>query len=164
MLRACGNDRSGLTRRQSRSRLRGSYEEVGGNIFFLFLHLCTPRLCDDLPHSIAMTTVRLFPLAPSPTSPMSTRDWPTAVANDSTCSPRSERRLARATSLRSVRGAWWGGVCESGVWRQPSTFHSLCFLHRGAQSLADLGTRDSAGIYVIVNRSQSHRNCRTLRV
>jgi len=36
-LRACGNDRPGLTRRQSRSRLRGSYEEVGGNIFFLSL-------------------------------------------------------------------------------------------------------------------------------
>lgn len=132
-------------------KLRESRREY---LFSLFLHLYTPRLRDDLPHSIAMTTVRLFPLAPSPTS---TRDWPSAVTNDSTCSPRSERRLARAPSLRSA-GRVVGEVRESVVWRQPST---LYVSYTGELSRSLTSERATVTGYVIDSRSQSHRNCRT---
>lgn len=56
-LRASGNDRPGLTRRQSRSRLRGSYKEVGREshslLASLFLSRGTSRLRSDPPHSSA---------------------------------------------------------------------------------------------------------------
>lgn len=42
-LRASGNDRPGLTRRQSRSRLRGSYEEVGRESHSLLASLFLSR-------------------------------------------------------------------------------------------------------------------------
>lgn len=116
-LRACGNDRPGLTRRQSRSRLRGSYEEVGGNIFF------------SLSLSPLLRAAVIFPTQ-SPWQRFDYFRWRRrqrrrAIGRAPSTNERTPRSAPPSRS-RSVaaQGRRQGGG-NARVWRQPST---LCFL------------------------------------
>lgn len=157
-LRASGGDRPGLTRRQSRSRLRGSYEEVGRGSRSLLTALSLPpgtlRLHDDHPHSGAMTAVRLFPLAPPATAG---RDWRPATANGRRAVPlvlrTVSRRLARAPSRRSGRATGRVGCRASG-----GNLHSTL----PTAAVGSVARRPrNATVLRYEAACNSHRNCRT---